>query len=65
MRGRDGNIHRGEPAKGYYAMISHLGAMVAAVAGGLFARRLKGETGVVGATCIGEGATSTGASTKD
>jgi pyruvate dehydrogenase E1 component alpha subunit/2-oxoisovalerate dehydrogenase E1 component alpha subunit len=60
MRGRDGNIHRGEPAKGYYAMISHLGAMVAAVAGGLFARRLKHETGVVGATCVGEGATSTG-----
>ena len=60
MRGRDGNIHRGEPARGYYAMISHLGAMVSAVAGGLFARRLRGETGVVGATCVGEGATSTG-----
>ncbi len=60
MRGRDGNIHRGEPAKGYYAMISHLGAMVASVTGGLFARRLKGETGVVGATCVGDGATSTG-----
>jgi len=60
MRGRDGNIHRGEPAKGYYAMISHLGAMVASVAGGLFARRMKGETGVVGATCVGDGATSTG-----
>lgn len=61
MRGRDGNIHRGQPEKGYYAMISHLGAMVAAVAGGLFARRLRGETGVVGATCVGDGATSTGA----
>ena len=60
MRGRDGNIHRGEPAKGYYAMISHLGAMVSAVAGGLFARRLKGETGAVGATCVGDGSTSTG-----
>jgi pyruvate dehydrogenase E1 component alpha subunit/2-oxoisovalerate dehydrogenase E1 component alpha subunit len=60
MRGRDGNIHRGEPTKGYYAMISHLGAMVAPVAGGLFARRLRHETGVVGATCVGEGATSTG-----
>ena len=60
MRGRDGNIHRGEPARGYYAMISHLGAMVSSVAGGLFARRLRGETGVVGATCVGEGATSTG-----
>ncbi len=60
MRGRDGNIHRGQPGKGYYAMISHLGAMVATVSGGLFARRLKGETGVVGATCVGDGATSTG-----
>jgi pyruvate dehydrogenase E1 component alpha subunit/2-oxoisovalerate dehydrogenase E1 component alpha subunit len=60
MRGRDGNIHRGQPEKGYYAMISHLGAMVATVAGGLFARRLRGETGVVGATCVGDGSTSTG-----
>ncbi len=60
MRGRDGNIHRGEPRKGYYAMISHLGAMVSSVAGGLFARRLQGEKDVVGATCVGEGATSTG-----
>lgn len=61
MRGRDGNIHRGRPREGYYAMISHLGAMIPAVAGGLFARRLRGESGVVGATCIGEGGTSTGA----
>jgi len=41
-------------------MISHLGAMVSAVAGGLFARRMRGESGVVGATCIGDGGTSTG-----
>jgi pyruvate dehydrogenase E1 component alpha subunit/2-oxoisovalerate dehydrogenase E1 component alpha subunit len=41
-------------------MISHLGAMVSTVAGGLMARRFKGETGVVGATCAGDGATSTG-----
>ena len=61
MRGRDGNIHRGRPREGYYAMISHLGAMIPVVAGGLMARRLRGETGVVGATCIGDGATSTGA----
>ena len=61
MRGRDGNIHRGRPREGYYAMISHLGAMIPAVAGGLLARRLKGETGIVGATCLGDGATSTGA----
>ena len=61
MRGRDGNIHRGRPREGYYAMISHLGAMVPVVAGGLLARRLRGENGVVGATCIGDGGTSTGA----
>ena len=61
MRGRDGTIHRGRPRDGYYAMISHLGAMIPAVSGALFARRLKGESGVVGATCIGDGGTSTGA----
>ena len=60
MRGRDGNIHRGKPREGYYAMISHLGAMLSTVAGGLMARRFKGETDVVGATCIGDGGTSTG-----
>ncbi len=60
MRGRDGNIHRGKPRDGYYAMISHLGTLVSTVAGGLFARRAQGEKGVVGATCIGDGATSTG-----
>lgn len=61
MRGRDGNIHRGRPKEGYYAMISHLGAMVPLVVGALMARRFRGETGVVGATCIGDGGTSTGA----
>ena len=60
MRGRDGNIHRGRPAEGYHAMISHLGAMVSTVCGGLMAKRFRGEAGVVGATCIGEGGTSTG-----
>jgi pyruvate dehydrogenase E1 component alpha subunit/2-oxoisovalerate dehydrogenase E1 component alpha subunit len=61
MRGRDGNIHRGRPRDGILAMISHLGAMVPAVAGALMARRMKGENGTVGAACVGEGATSTGA----
>ncbi len=60
MRGRDGNIHRGRPQVGYHAMISHLGTSVATVAGALFARRARGEEGVVGATCVGDGATSTG-----
>jgi TPP-dependent pyruvate/acetoin dehydrogenase alpha subunit len=62
MRGRDGNIHRGRPEMGMPAMISHLGAQVPVVAGMLFAKRLQGTlTGRVGATCIGDGATSTGA----
>jgi pyruvate dehydrogenase E1 component alpha subunit/2-oxoisovalerate dehydrogenase E1 component alpha subunit len=61
MRGRDGNVHRGYPRDGYLAMISHLGAMISVVNGALFARRMKGETGCVGAVCIGDGGTSTGA----
>lgn len=61
MRGRDGNIHRGRPREGYYAMISHLGSMIPAVSGALLAKRMKGESGHVGATCIGDGGTSTGA----
>ena len=61
MRGRDGNIHRGRPQHGLFAMISHLGAMIPMVNGALMARRFRGETGVVGATCLGDGGTSTGA----
>jgi len=62
MRGRDGNIHRGRPKSGMPAMISHLGAQVPLVAGMLFAKRLQGTLeGRVGATCIGDGASSTGA----
>ena len=60
MRGRDGNVHRGNPQAGYLPMISHLGAMVSVVNGILFARRMKGVSGSVGAACLGEGATSTG-----
>lgn len=61
MRGRDGNIHRGRPREGTPAMISHLGAQVSVVSGMLFARRLLGDLdGRVGATSIGDGATSTG-----
>ncbi len=61
MRGRDGNIHRGRPKEGMPAMISHLGTMVSVVTGMLLARRLQGTLGdTVGATCIGDGATSTG-----
>jgi pyruvate dehydrogenase E1 component alpha subunit/2-oxoisovalerate dehydrogenase E1 component alpha subunit len=61
MRGRDGNVHRGKPLEGYFPMISHLGAMISVVNGALFARRMKGVSGTVGVTCLGDGATSTGA----
>jgi pyruvate dehydrogenase E1 component alpha subunit/2-oxoisovalerate dehydrogenase E1 component alpha subunit len=61
MRGREGNVHRGKPKEGYLPMISHLGAMIAVVNGVLMARRMKGSDDAVGATAIGEGATSTGA----
>lgn len=61
MKGRDGNVHRGRPREGHMAMISHLGAMIPVVAGALLARRFKGQSGSIGATCLGDGATSTGA----
>jgi TPP-dependent pyruvate/acetoin dehydrogenase alpha subunit len=61
MRGRDGNIHRGRPREGLFPMISHLGAMISVVNGALMVRRFKKIEGIVGATCIGEGGTSTGA----
>jgi pyruvate dehydrogenase E1 component alpha subunit/2-oxoisovalerate dehydrogenase E1 component alpha subunit len=61
MRGRDGNVHRGRPREGLMAMISHLGAMISVVSGTLLARKFRGLTGSVGATCLGEGGTSTGA----
>src|SRR5208283_5110727 len=60
MRGRDGNVHRGRPREGYLPMISHLGAMISVVNGALFARRMKGVLGTVGAACVGDGASSTG-----
>src|SRR5215467_6821339 len=61
MRARDGNVHRGRPREGLLPMISHLGAMISVVNGALLARRFKSITGTVGATCLGDGATSTGA----
>jgi TPP-dependent pyruvate/acetoin dehydrogenase alpha subunit len=60
MRGRDGNVHRGRPHEGIYPMISHLGAAVSLVTGALMAKKMRGETGFVGATSIGDGGSSTG-----
>ncbi|MFT5491470.1 MAG: TPP-dependent pyruvate/acetoin dehydrogenase alpha subunit [Limisphaerales bacterium] len=61
MRGRDGSVHRGRPREGLLPMLSHLGAMIPVVNGALMAKRFKGQSGFVGAACIGDGATSTGA----
>ena len=61
MRGRDSNVHWGNPTMGQPAPISHLGAMVSVVAGMLLAKRFKGETGRVGVANIGDGTTSVGA----
>jgi len=60
MRGRDGNVHRGDPKAGYLAMVSHLGAMISVVNGTLMAHRFKKITGTVGVASIGDGGTSTG-----
>ncbi len=61
MRGRDGNVHRGNPKAGYLPMISHLGAMLSVVNGTLMAHRFKNISGTIGIASLGEGATSTGA----
>ena len=58
-RGRDGNIHFGELHRGVFAFISHLGAMLPVVTGGVMARRRLGRP-AVGFAYIGDGGTSTG-----
>src|SRR5205085_9889167 len=60
MRARDGNVHRGRPREGLLPMISHLGAMISVVNGALMAKRFNDESDFVGATNIGDRATSTG-----
>src|SRR5579862_194662 len=54
MRGRDGNVHRGNVTEGMLPMISHLGAMISVVNGILLARRFQNKPGTVGAACIGD-----------
>ena len=61
MRGREGNVHWGNPREGTLAPISHLGAMIPVVAGMLMAKRMQGEKDFVGVVCIGDGTTSVGA----
>jgi TPP-dependent pyruvate/acetoin dehydrogenase alpha subunit len=58
-RGRDGNVHFGDLRHGVYTMISHLGAMLPVVVGGVMAKRRQGHD-TVGYGYIGDGGTSTG-----
>jgi len=58
-RGRDGNVHYGSHEQGVLAMISHLGAMLPVLVGGVMARRKRGLD-AIGIGYIGDGATSTG-----
>ena len=59
-RGRDGNIHMGDPRFGIFPFISHMAASVPVAAGMALACRQRGEARVV-LTFFGDGATSTGA----
>jgi TPP-dependent pyruvate/acetoin dehydrogenase alpha subunit len=59
-RGRDGNIHMGDPRRGILPFISHMAASVPVAAGMALACRQRGERRVV-LTFFGDGATSTGA----
>jgi acetoin:2,6-dichlorophenolindophenol oxidoreductase subunit alpha len=58
-RGRDGNVHFGNMRNGVFTMISHLGAMIPVLVGGVMARRRQGID-AVGVVFIGDGGTSTG-----
>jgi TPP-dependent pyruvate/acetoin dehydrogenase alpha subunit len=59
-RGRDGNVHMGDPGLGILPFISHMAASVPVAAGLALACRQRGEDRVV-LTFFGDGATSTGA----
>jgi len=59
-RGRDGNVHMGDPRLGIFPFISHMAASVPVAAGMALACRQRGEARVV-LTYFGDGATSTGA----
>ena len=59
-RGRDGNVHMGDPRLGIFPFVSHMAASVPVAAGMALACRQRGEDRVV-LTFFGDGATSTGA----
>ncbi|HEX3728851.1 MAG TPA: thiamine pyrophosphate-dependent enzyme [Opitutaceae bacterium] len=58
-KAREGNIHRGNPARRSLPMISHLGAMLGPVLGSTDSQRRLGRK-AVGFTFFGDGASSTG-----
>ena len=58
-RGREMNVHFNDLALGYLGQISHLGDMVAVMAGITLAFKMRGEQRV-GLVYVGDGATSTG-----
>lgn len=58
-QGREGNVHYGDPARRSYPMISHLGAMVSLVAGGVDSQRRAGHQ-AIGVALFGDGGSSTG-----
>lgn len=59
-RGRELNIHFGDPARGFIGQISQLGDMVPVMAGVTLSFKMRGEDRV-GLVYVGDGATSTGA----
>ncbi len=58
-KAREGNIHRGDPARRSLPMISHLGAMLGPVLGSTDSQRRLGRK-AVGFTFFGDGGSSTG-----
>lgn len=58
-RGREGNIHHGDPANRSLPMISHLGVMLSNVVGATHSQRMLGRP-AVGFAFFGDGASSTG-----
>jgi TPP-dependent pyruvate/acetoin dehydrogenase alpha subunit len=59
-RGRELNIHYGDPVRGFIGQISHLGDMVPVMAGVTLSFKMRREDRV-GLVYVGDGATSTGA----
>ncbi len=58
-KGRDGNMHMGDPELNIYGMVSHLGTMMPVALGAALAGRMRGEK-TVALTYIGDGGASIG-----